>query len=85
MTIVSESLRQKRGKCCRSVSPSQIGGLSPDLVVDLVVLDLGSEVVWIVGSEVVWLFMVSDMGFCSLIWNLSFDFFVWFQSVRKFC
>lgn len=54
-------------------------------MVDLVVLDLGSEVVWIVGSEVVWLFMVSDMGFCSLIWNLSFDFFVWFQSVRKFC
>ena len=54
-----------------------------DLVVGLVVLDLELEVVWIVGSKVVWQFVVSDMGFCSLIWDLSFDFCVWFPRKHK--
>ena len=47
------------------------------------VLDLELEVVWIVGSKVVWQFVVSDMGFCSLIWDLSFDFCVWFPRKHK--
>ena len=47
-------------------------------MVGLVVWDPGLEVVWIVEFEVVWLFVFSDLGFCSLIWDLSFEFCIWF-------
>ena len=36
--------------------------------------DLGLKVVWVVGFKVVWLLVVSSLGFCSLIWDLSFVF-----------
>ena len=35
---------------------------------------MGLEVVWVVMFKVVWLFVVTNMGFYSLIWDLNFVF-----------